>query len=205
MEAFYTFNERFAKIRSKRIKEAVKLTMGDKSAGLMDDTMQGNSKGRKRRKLSSGQAGSGEDVSISDGLVAGHESKVDEAATADCCRKERVRGEPCTPEGQNSKSLIQAVGRQNTNGGSKLRGKGRSKGRGRGQSGKRGRWKESSTLECADTCSSDENDKDSPQYEPDEKHDRSHQVRRVSFLEQQQFYPSYERLMEIRFTSRRAV
>ncbi|KAL0450637.1 UNVERIFIED_CONTAM: DNA repair protein UVH3 [Sesamum latifolium] len=38
LEAFYTFNERFAKIRSKRIKKAVKGITGAKSSDLMDDT-----------------------------------------------------------------------------------------------------------------------------------------------------------------------
>ncbi|KAL8124353.1 DNA repair protein UVH3 [Apium graveolens] len=180
MEAFYSFNERFAKIRSKRIKEAVKLTMGDESSGLMDDTMQGNSKGRKKRKASSGQAGSGEDVSIPNGLNAGHESKCNEVATADS-KKKRIRKEPCTYEGRNSESVMQEVGRQNTNGGSKSRGRGRNTGRGRGRgrdlSGKRGR-KVSSTLKCAEVSSSDESDRDPLLDEPYVKNDRSRQVRR---------------------------
>lgn len=190
MEAFYSFNEKFAKIRSKRIKEAVKLTRGDKSSGLVDDTTQGNSKGRKKRKASSGQAGSGEDVGISNDLVAGHESKCNEAATA-YSRRKRIHKEPCTPEGRNSESMIQEDGRQNTSGGSKSRGTGRNKGRGRGRgrgpSGKRGR-KVSSTLESAEVSSSDENERDPLQDEPDVRNDRSHQVRRVTFLQQQQLY-----------------
>ncbi|XP_017242123.2 DNA repair protein UVH3 [Daucus carota subsp. sativus] len=174
LEAFYSFNERFAKIRSRRVKEAVKLSRGDKASGLMDDTKLGNPKGSKRRKLSSGRAGPGEDVSISDGLAAGQESKSNEAATAGCSRKKKVHGEPCTPEEKNSESLMQAVGRENTNGRSKLGCRGRSRGRGKGRSGKRGRGKESSTFDCAEISSSDKLDKD----QPDEKHDRSHQVRR---------------------------
>ncbi|XP_011652266.1 DNA repair protein UVH3 isoform X2 [Cucumis sativus] len=39
LEAFYTFNERFAKIRSKRIKKAVKSITGSRSAVLMDDAV----------------------------------------------------------------------------------------------------------------------------------------------------------------------
>uniref|UniRef100_A0A2P2KUP0 DNA repair protein UVH3 isoform X3 n=1 Tax=Rhizophora mucronata TaxID=61149 RepID=A0A2P2KUP0_RHIMU len=56
IEAFYTFNERFAKIRSKRIKKAVKGITGNQSADLMDDTVEGVSKKRKRR-MSPGKSG----------------------------------------------------------------------------------------------------------------------------------------------------
>ncbi|KAE8707616.1 DNA-repair protein UVH3 [Hibiscus syriacus] len=71
MEAFYTFNERFAKIRSMRIKKAVKGITGNQSSELIDDSMQqdvaeakspkqsdgngrgrGRGEGRKRRKAS---------------------------------------------------------------------------------------------------------------------------------------------------------
>ena len=54
MEAFYTFNERFAKIRSQRIKRAVKGITGKSSEDLMNDLEEGTKlKGKKRRKSSS--------------------------------------------------------------------------------------------------------------------------------------------------------
>ncbi|XP_020554665.1 DNA repair protein UVH3 isoform X2 [Sesamum indicum] len=49
LEAFYTFNERFAKIRSKRIKKAVKGITGEKSSDLMDDTTPQSGSGKKRK------------------------------------------------------------------------------------------------------------------------------------------------------------
>ncbi|KAL0377459.1 UNVERIFIED_CONTAM: DNA repair protein UVH3 [Sesamum radiatum] len=49
LEAFYTFNERFAKIRSKRIKKAVKGITGEKSSDLMDDTTPHSGSGKKRK------------------------------------------------------------------------------------------------------------------------------------------------------------
>ncbi|KAL0350979.1 UNVERIFIED_CONTAM: DNA repair protein UVH3 [Sesamum radiatum] len=49
LEAFYTFNERFAKIRSKRIKKAVKGITGPKSSDLMDDTTPQSGSGKKRK------------------------------------------------------------------------------------------------------------------------------------------------------------
>ncbi|XP_072985440.1 DNA repair protein UVH3 isoform X2 [Typha latifolia] len=53
LEAFYTFNERFAKIRSQRIKKAVKGIIGNSSAGLADDIIQDCSQSRKKKCLSS--------------------------------------------------------------------------------------------------------------------------------------------------------
>lgn len=51
LEAFYTFNERFAKIRSKRISKAVKGMAGSKSSELMDSSEQlHSSNGNKRKK-----------------------------------------------------------------------------------------------------------------------------------------------------------
>lgn len=86
-----------------------------------------------------------------------------------------------------------------------MRGRGRSRGHRRGLLDKQERSKESSTLEFAEISSSDENDKDPPKDERDEKNDRSHQVRRVSFLKQQQLYPCYKVLMEFLFVSKTVV
>ncbi|KAL8471410.1 hypothetical protein ACS0TY_028897 [Phlomoides rotata] len=49
LEAFYTFNERFAKIRSKRIEKAVKGITGSKSSALVDGMPQQSGSGRKRK------------------------------------------------------------------------------------------------------------------------------------------------------------
>lgn len=49
MEAFYTFNERFAKIRSKRIEKAVKGITGSKSSASIDEMPQQSGSGRKRK------------------------------------------------------------------------------------------------------------------------------------------------------------
>ncbi|KAL3833180.1 hypothetical protein ACJIZ3_007916 [Penstemon smallii] len=50
LEAFYTFNERFAKIRSKRVKKAVKGITGDKLSELIKESMPQQSGSRKKRK-----------------------------------------------------------------------------------------------------------------------------------------------------------
>ncbi|KAI3722327.1 hypothetical protein L2E82_33360 [Cichorium intybus] len=51
LEAFYSFNERFAKIRSKRISKAVKGIAGSKALNLMDDNEVDASNGKKRKKV----------------------------------------------------------------------------------------------------------------------------------------------------------
>lgn len=59
LEAFYTFNEKFAKIRSQRIKKAVKGITGKDSSDLVVEDMFPKSKSRKRveEKTSKGQVG----------------------------------------------------------------------------------------------------------------------------------------------------
>lgn len=57
LEAFYTFNERFAKIRSKRIKKAVKGITGNKSSELMDEEMPKQSRVGKKRKAKPSELG----------------------------------------------------------------------------------------------------------------------------------------------------
>ncbi|GLU11233.1 hypothetical protein SLE2022_279920 [Rubroshorea leprosula] len=59
LEAFYpfAFNERFAKIHSKRIKRAVKRTTGKQSAELMGEAVQEASKSRKKMRVSSNNSG----------------------------------------------------------------------------------------------------------------------------------------------------
>ncbi|XP_075493935.1 DNA repair protein UVH3-like [Primulina tabacum] len=57
LEAFYTFNERFAKIRSKRIKKAVKGIIGNKSSELMDEEMPQQSRVGKKRKAKPSEFG----------------------------------------------------------------------------------------------------------------------------------------------------
>lgn len=175
LEAFYTFNERFAKIRSKRIKKAVKGTMGNKSSNLMDDTVQDVSKSRKKRKVSSSEAGSGVHDSRSDHDVARDDTNSTEEPAAKQSRKRRIHGEPYPSEGGNSEPSIQAVRRKNTKRGSSVRG------RGRGRSAGRGRRKESSGLEYAEISTDDGNDSETEQEVPVENYEGSHVVRRVSF------------------------
>ncbi|CAI9262941.1 unnamed protein product [Lactuca saligna] len=51
LEAFYTFNERFAKIRSKRISKAVKGIAGSKASKLIDENEEDKPSRKKRKKV----------------------------------------------------------------------------------------------------------------------------------------------------------
>lgn len=51
LEAFYTFNERFAKIRSKRISKAVKGIAGSKASKLIDENEEDKPNRKKRKKV----------------------------------------------------------------------------------------------------------------------------------------------------------
>ncbi|KAM7509106.1 hypothetical protein LguiA_019559 [Lonicera macranthoides] len=175
LEAFYTFNERFAKIRSKRIKKAVKGITGNKSLELMDDSVQDDSKSRKKAKVSQIAAGNdlpGEQSITAEAGVGKEETNSTEKSASKQSRKRRN----CFPsEVGNSESPIKAVGRQNTNKGSIGKGRGRA----RGQSVRRGRMKQNSGFENADTSNSDEgNNCDSKQEVQVEKHEGPHEVRR---------------------------
>ncbi|KAJ1424723.1 hypothetical protein SESBI_11430 [Sesbania bispinosa] len=57
LEAFYNFNERFAKIRSKRIKKAVKGINGKQNLDLIDDSAENLSKSKKNKRGSSIESG----------------------------------------------------------------------------------------------------------------------------------------------------
>ncbi|XP_050382696.1 DNA repair protein UVH3 isoform X3 [Argentina anserina] len=57
LEAFYTFNERFAKIRSKRIKKAVKGITGDQPSELMNVAAEEGSNTRKKQSISTDEVG----------------------------------------------------------------------------------------------------------------------------------------------------
>ncbi|KAI3452401.1 hypothetical protein Pfo_009066 [Paulownia fortunei] len=145
LEAFYTFNERFAKIRSKRIKKAVKGITGYKSSELMDETTPQQSGSGKKRKVKPC-----EDEANHLGLGS---TGLDGAATTNNTMekptvKQLKRGQ--TKEKISERNLEQStsVDRHHiTKKESHVRG--RHKGRGRGQPSRRGR-KNANSL-CADT------------------------------------------------------
>ncbi|OMP10663.1 Drug/metabolite transporter [Corchorus olitorius] len=99
LEAFYTFNERFAKIRSKRIKKAVRGIAGKLSLELIDDA----TKGRKKRQVNpveSGDDQSGEPSNRKEERVSRSHSKSMEKSVPKPSRKRQNPGKH-VPSGMN--------------------------------------------------------------------------------------------------------
>ncbi|KAM5581598.1 DNA repair protein UVH3 [Rosa sericea] len=144
LEAFYTFNERFAKIRSKRIKKAVKGITGDQPSELMNAASQEGSNSRKKRSVSTDEAG----VDNSDKSLVGTE-------------KTTVRNQS-NSKGKSTRK--QSSKRQTAEGGQTNRksvANGRGRGRGRGTSRVLGRGKrkvDSSSPETQNTSNDGEED-----------------------------------------------
>ncbi|XP_022845034.1 DNA repair protein UVH3-like [Olea europaea var. sylvestris] len=152
LEAFYTFNERFAKIRSRRIKKAVQGIAGNKYSGLMDDTMQQKSRSGKKRKVNT----TDEEANISGEGSTGLE-KVDTGNQID--NIEKITGK-------------QSKGRQ-----TKEKSKTSKESYGRGRQNGRGRRKKNSCSRDIETSSDDQNVSEEQELQF-EKSEVSHQVRR---------------------------
>lgn len=106
LEAFYTFNDRFAKIRSQRIKKAVKGITGNQSSEMMDELPQEGSKSKKRRKV-------GISGSENPGIAV-----VSEKSTLKQSRKRKTGSEALPSEERNSEPPVPQENRQNTTKGS---------------------------------------------------------------------------------------
>ncbi|RZC79754.1 hypothetical protein C5167_042331 [Papaver somniferum] len=158
LEAFYTFNERFAKIRSKRIKKAVKGISGNRSSELIEELPP-----------------EAADASYS---VPGTKTKTAEKSNSKKSRK-RNEIEPMPSVVENFDTPIPNVSRDSTkkesSGNARGRGRGRGKGRGRGRGRGKGRGKEVHVSESSDTSISNEDDEVEMRVEIAEK---SSEVRR---------------------------
>ncbi|XP_044502242.1 DNA repair protein UVH3 isoform X3 [Mangifera indica] len=128
LEAFYTFNERFAKIRSKRIKKAVKAITGNQSLELMGDAGQEVPKSRKKRRGDHPKKGNSISEKDSEESAPGAENNMGKS-TPKQLKKIRVTNKFVSSEVENPESLLCDDGGKNSN---KISpGIGRSRGRGR--------------------------------------------------------------------------
>ncbi|XP_050225185.1 DNA repair protein UVH3 isoform X3 [Mercurialis annua] len=93
LEAFYTFNERFAKIRSKRIEKALKGIKGNQCSELMDDDVKKNTPEKEKTTITASKRAKGG--------VSSKKTKSAGVATAKGSRK-RVGREPVLTEVDNS-------------------------------------------------------------------------------------------------------
>lgn len=177
MEAFYTFNERFAKIRSKRIKKALKGMAQNKSKEFMDEPGQRSQK----RKVNQGDDAIGygsENVLEGPGFEdAENESNGSKRSIKKNSGKKRTQRESKHAIGSRKRSSIQEESPQIQN--ESLIHKGRGRGKVRTES-MENRMKKSSLI-YAESCSNNE----SNAYNGNDsqvKFEGQRQVRRVSFM-----------------------
>jgi hypothetical protein len=176
LEAFYTFNERFAKIRSKRINKAVKGITGNQTSELMDDPLQEVSKSRKKRRVSPVDNKSEKPSKKLDKSDVQNQSNYVDKSTFKHSRKRRNTGEPVPSTEMSTESPMEAQGRRSHS--RAARGNGRSRGRGRGRGIGRGRGKSSGSEPCE--SSSGDSDDDGQEVLV-EKLEGPDEVRRVSY------------------------
>ncbi|KAF4376577.1 DNA repair protein UVH3 isoform X1 [Cannabis sativa] len=157
LEAFYTFNERFAKIRSKRIKKAVKGIAGKPSLELMDDVVEEVSGSKKKRERPDG---SGDDQSEklpqeTEQSVARNQSKYRKKSTPKQSKKQKMPKDGLVSE---SPSLPDDRGEISKK--SRVSGSCRGRGRGRGRIAGRGKGKGVPKTSSSSSDGENENDDD---------------------------------------------
>lgn len=175
LEAFYTFNERFAKVRSKRIKKAVKGITGNQSTELLDGSVQPVSKARKRRRVSPIQPG----ANRSEKVLRGTDNDVarkDSISINTLSHKQSGEGEVNAKLTPSREGKARAVGR-GVGGGSSGN---RNRGRGRRQQVGRGRRKGSPVFYSAKSSSSDGDSSNNEQQVHAEKLEEPRELRRVN-------------------------
>ncbi|KAK8717056.1 hypothetical protein V6N13_044337 [Hibiscus sabdariffa] len=174
MEAFYTFNERFAKIRSKRIKKAVKGITGNQSLELIDDGMQQGSKSRKKRRVSPVQSGENKagETSNMKTDISQCQSKSMEKSVPKTSRKRQRSAKDVLSKTSTPKPQLQPSRRQKAN----KQSAGNERGRGRGEGRKM--HKASHDFQQSETSSSGDDSGNDNLEVDEEKLDRPQEVRR---------------------------
>ncbi|CAN1153497.1 DNA repair protein UVH3 [Linum perenne] len=143
LEAFYTFNERFAKIRSKRIKKAVKGIAGKQSSTMLEDVPVKVPEGtkKKRKRLAESELGKFSNVTETPDISSEH--NLSGKLTTEGSDKGRTTGKDISSETGISRQELLSDDRQQTvdgsnegrrgraNGGRKANGRGRGRGRGK--------------------------------------------------------------------------
>ncbi|KAL2523446.1 DNA repair protein UVH3 [Forsythia ovata] len=171
LEAFYTFNERFAKIRSRRIKKAVQGIAGKQSSRLMDDTVLQKSRSGKKRKVNPTDAEANRSGEGSTGLEkAGNGNQIN---TVEKITVKQSKGRQ-TKEKSNSEQFTMVESCLKNSKKSNVRGRAR----GRGQQNGRGRRKNNSCSGDTETSSDAQSVSEKEQEMQFEKSEESRQVRR---------------------------
>ncbi|CAI0455650.1 unnamed protein product [Linum tenue] len=167
LEAFYTFNERFAKIRSKRIKKAVKGITGKPSSTVLDDVPEEAPELTKKRRATPAES----ELKSVEGSILSSDHNLSGNSTTKRSKKVRSTGKDISSEKEESGQELLSGNRQQTTKGSNKGGRGRGsvgrkgkgigsgRGRGRGR-GRRSRGLEPSKQSSGDTESSSDEHED---------------------------------------------
>lgn len=170
LEAFYTFNEKFAKIRSKRIKNAVKGMSGMQSSELMDDVAKDNARNKKKRTGSAGELLQHKLAKPSNGTDEASPGRSTQGQT----RKRKASGQPTVTEGKHLETNKLAARKSATK-----RSRGNRRGGGTGRSSKTSQ-RGISASRISEGSSVDDSSDDNELEACDEKLDVLQVVRRVS-------------------------
>ncbi|KAJ8424494.1 hypothetical protein Cgig2_006917 [Carnegiea gigantea] len=146
LEAFYTFDERFAKIRSKRIKQAVKGITGKRSSELAStDDLKDVPENPKRREVSStGDRSKNKELTDSSGCIDGE--TINSVKKLKSQQKRRYPKEASTSDGGSTVLLSKAEERRLNSAGSS-----RARGRRKAKAAQRGRRKDDPDSEVDET------------------------------------------------------
>ncbi|CAL1391910.1 unnamed protein product [Linum trigynum] len=192
LEAFYTFNERFAKIRSKRIKKAVKGITGKSSSTVLDDVPEEAHELTKKRRATPAES----ELKSAEGSILSSDHNLSGKSTTKRSKKASTTAKDISSEKEESGQELLSGNRQQTaegsnkcgrgrgSGGRKGKGKGIGSGRGRGR-GRRSRGLEPSGQSSGDTESSSEEHEDQIQNSK-----RPNEVRRSKRLRHPVSYTS---------------
>ncbi|KAK6155170.1 hypothetical protein DH2020_009418 [Rehmannia glutinosa] len=171
LEAFYTFNERFAKIRSKRIKKAVKEITKYKSSDMIDETTPQQPGSGKKRKVKPRE----DEANQSGGDGPGTTNDTVGKPTIKQSKRGRTKEKTSQRKLEESTSVDRDV---TTRKESHVRGRGRGRGQGRGQPRGRGRRKENFFRADTETLADDDSISESDEEMHFDKSEDSRQVRR---------------------------
>ncbi|KAF5183514.1 Flap endonuclease [Thalictrum thalictroides] len=173
LEAFYTFNERFAKIRSQRIKKAVKGITRKKSSELMDILPNKNSKKMSRPAEPDIIQ---ENLCVEDDSTAVNKSSIPVKSTSKQSRKRKTKTMHVSNEvGELSD---QKEDRCSTKKGASGNVRGRGRGRGRSRAGGRGRGKTVPGCESTEIIFSDGSSSNNELESQDDIIERPYEVRK---------------------------
>ncbi|CAI0455887.1 unnamed protein product [Linum tenue] len=188
LEAFYTFNERFAKIRSKRIKKAVKGITGKSSSTVLDDVPEEAPELTKKRRATPAES----ELKSAEGSILSSDHNLSGKSTTKRSKKASTTAKDISSEKEESGQELLSGNRQQTAEGSNKGGRGRGSGgrKGKGIGSGRGRGRRSRGLEPSGQSSGDTESSSEEHEDQIQNSKRPNEVRRSKRLRHPVSYTS---------------